>query len=82
MHYVWDFAILTKYSHLFWLGLGFTIAYTVGTIFLGTVIGLFVGIMRLAACPSSTGCSSPISNCSAVHRCWCRSSGSITRFPS
>ena len=27
MHYVWDFAILAKYSHLFWLGLGFTILY-------------------------------------------------------
>ena len=51
MHYVWDFAILTKYSHLFWLGLGFTIAYTVGTVFLGTVIGLFVGIMRLGRWP-------------------------------
>ena len=36
MHYVWDFAILGKYSHLFWLGLGWTIAYTIGTIFLGT----------------------------------------------
>ena len=21
MHYVWDFAILAKYGHLFWLGL-------------------------------------------------------------
>ena len=47
MHYVWDFAILGKYSHLFWLGLGWTIAYTIGTVFLGTVIGLVVGILRL-----------------------------------
>jgi len=31
MNYVWDFAILGKYSHLFWLGLGWTMAYTVGT---------------------------------------------------
>ncbi len=51
MNYVWDFAILSKYSHLFWLGLGWTMAYTIGTIFLGTVIGLAVGILRLARLP-------------------------------
>ena len=37
MNYVWDFAILTKYSHLFWVGLGWTIAYTVGTVLFGTL---------------------------------------------
>ena len=47
MHYVWDFAILGKYSHLFWLGLGLTILYTIGTILLGTLIGLVVGMLRL-----------------------------------
>src|SRR6478736_10337010 len=51
MPYVWDFAILGKYSHLFWLGLGWTIAYTIGTILLGTLIGLFVGIVRLRRLP-------------------------------
>src|SRR5438309_6301077 len=51
MHYVWDFAILGKYSHLFWLGLGWTIAYTIGTIILGTLIGLVVGILRLRRWP-------------------------------
>lgn len=51
MHYVWDFAILTKYSHLFWVGLGWTLAYTFGTIFLGTAIGLVVGILRLRPIP-------------------------------
>ena len=51
MNYVWDFAILGKYSHLFWLGLGWTIAYTIGTIVLGTLIGLVVGILRLRRCP-------------------------------
>ena len=51
MHYVWDFAILGKYSHLFWLGLGWTIAYTIGTVFLGTLIGLGVGVLRLAHLP-------------------------------
>src|SRR3982750_3830443 len=51
MLYVWDFAILGKYSHLFWLGLGWTIAYTIGTILLGTLIGLVVGILRLRRLP-------------------------------
>jgi polar amino acid transport system permease protein len=47
MNYVWDFAILGKYSHLFWLGLAWTIAYTIGTVFLGTVLGLIVGMLRV-----------------------------------
>jgi polar amino acid transport system permease protein len=47
MHYVWDFGILGKYSHLFWLGLGWTLVYTVGSIMLGSLIGLVVGILRL-----------------------------------
>src|SRR3954447_25943790 len=47
MNYTWDFAILTKYSHLFWVGLGWTMAYTIGTILLGSAIGLLVGIVRL-----------------------------------
>src|ERR1700721_4205912 len=51
MNYIWDFAILGKYSHLFWLGLGWTIAYTIGTVFLGTVLGLVVGILRLRRLP-------------------------------
>src|SRR6202140_1937661 len=51
MHYVWDFAILGKYSHLFWLGLGWTIAYTIGPVVLGTVLGLVVGILRLRRWP-------------------------------
>ncbi|KJC45928.1 ABC transporter permease [Bradyrhizobium sp. LTSPM299] len=51
MNYVWDFAILGKYSHLFWLGLGWTIAYTIGTIILGSLIGLIVGMLRLKRIP-------------------------------
>ncbi|CCD95263.1 putative amino acid transport protein (ABC superfamily, membrane) [Bradyrhizobium sp. ORS 375] len=47
MNYTWDFAILGKYSHLFWVGLGWTMAYTLGTILLGSLIGLLVGIVRL-----------------------------------
>ncbi|UGY12819.1 amino acid ABC transporter permease [Bradyrhizobium septentrionale] len=51
MNYVWDFAILGKYSHLFLLGLGWTMAYTIGTIILGTLIGLIVGMLRLRRIP-------------------------------
>jgi polar amino acid transport system permease protein len=51
MNYVWDFAILGKYSHLFWLGMGWTLAYTIGTIAIGTAIGLAVGILRLGRLP-------------------------------
>ena len=51
MNYVWDFGILAKYSHLFWLGLGWTIAYTIGTIILGSLIGLIVGMLRLKRIP-------------------------------
>jgi polar amino acid transport system permease protein len=47
MNYIWDFAILTKYSRLFWSGIAWTMAYTVGTVLLGTFIGLLVGILRL-----------------------------------
>lgn len=47
MDYVWDFAILTKYSRLFWIGIGWTVAYTLGTIVLGTLIGLAVALLRL-----------------------------------
>jgi polar amino acid transport system permease protein len=51
MHYVWDFSILGKYSHLFWLGLGWTMADTIGTIVLGTLLGLIVGMLRLKRWP-------------------------------
>lgn len=51
MHYVWDFAILGKYSHLFGLGLGWTVLYTALSVALGTLLGLLVGILRLRRLP-------------------------------
>src|SRR6202167_1396361 len=51
MNYVWDCGILTKYSHLSCLGIAWPMAYTVGTIVLGTLIGLVVGILRLRRYP-------------------------------
>lgn len=48
MDYIWDFAILWKYSRLFWSGVGWTMAYTFGTIVLGTLIGLGLAFMQLS----------------------------------
>ena len=40
-----------RHSHLFWSGLGWTLAYTVGTVALGTLLGLLVGILRIRRIP-------------------------------
>ena len=48
MHYQWDFPFLLRYAPLFWKGVGVTLAYTAGTIFLGLVLGLLIGLGRLA----------------------------------
>jgi polar amino acid transport system permease protein len=47
MVYHWDFYFLQRYIPLFWEGVGVTLAYTVGTIFIGLVVGLLVGLGRL-----------------------------------
>ena len=47
--YNWDFSFLWMYRGLLLRGLGFTIAYTVGSIAFGLLIGLIVGLMRLAS---------------------------------
>ena len=46
--YAWDFSFLWAYRSLILTGLGVTIAYTVGTILLGLVIGLVTGLLRLS----------------------------------
>lgn len=48
MHYQWDFLFLLRYAPLFWRGVLVTLAYTGGTIFLGLVLGLLVGLGRLS----------------------------------
>ena len=47
MHYEWDFLFLLRYTPLFWKGVAVTLAYTGGTIFLGLILGLVVGLGRL-----------------------------------
>ena len=52
--YAWDFSFLWAYRWLILAGLGVTIAYTVGTILLGLVIGLVAGLLRLSRNPMIT----------------------------
>jgi polar amino acid transport system permease protein len=52
--YAWDFSFLWAYRWLILTGLGVTIAYTVGTILLGLMIGLVAGLLRLSRNPMIT----------------------------
>lgn len=47
MNYHWSFAFLWQYEHLFVLGAGVTLAFTIGTVLLGLIVGLIIGIARL-----------------------------------
>src|ERR1700726_1700487 len=46
--YHWDFAFLWHYHGLILWGLGVTVAYTIGSIAIGMVIGLATGLLRLS----------------------------------
>ena len=48
MDYQWSFGFLLRYAPLFVSGALVTLAYTAGTILLGLVIGLAVGLARLS----------------------------------
>ena len=48
MHYQWDFVLLLRYAPLFWRGILVTLSYTAGTITLGLIIGLLIGLGRLS----------------------------------
>ena len=48
MGYEWSFGFLLRYTHLFLVGIGVTLAYTAGTVLLGLVIGLVLGLARLS----------------------------------
>jgi polar amino acid transport system permease protein len=48
MHYQWDFGFLLRYVPLFWKGALVTLAYTAGTILLGLIVGLLLGLARLS----------------------------------
>jgi polar amino acid transport system permease protein len=46
--YAWDFSFLWGYRELILIGLGVTIAYTIGSILIGLAIGLLTGLLRLS----------------------------------
>ena len=46
--YNWDFSFLWMYRWLLLVGIGYTVIYTVGSIFFGLMIGLVVGLLRLS----------------------------------
>src|SRR5579872_7631186 len=46
--YHWDFTFLWHYRGLILWGLGVTVAYTIGSIVLGMIIGLATGLLRLS----------------------------------
>lgn len=48
MPYQWSFGFLWHYEKLFIRGVEVTLAYTAGTIFLGLVLGLLIGMARLS----------------------------------
>ena len=48
MNYEWSFGFLWHYEKLFVTGVEVTLAYTFGTIFLGLIIGLAIGMARLS----------------------------------
>ncbi len=48
MGYQWSFGFLLRYAPLFWHGVLVTLAYTVGTVALGLLIGLLIGLGRLS----------------------------------
>jgi polar amino acid transport system permease protein len=52
--YAWDFSFLWGYRFLILEGLGVTIAYTIGTILLGLLVGLVAGLLRLSRNPLIT----------------------------
>ena len=48
MPYQWSFGFLLRYTHLFVVGAEVTLAYTAGTVLLGLVLGLLIGLGRLS----------------------------------
>ena len=48
MGYEWSFGFLLRYANLFLVGIGVTLSYTVGTVLLGLMIGLVLGLARLS----------------------------------
>ena len=48
MGYQWSFGFLLRYTHLFVVGVEVTVDYTDGTVLLGLLLGLLIGLGRLS----------------------------------
>ena len=64
--YAWDFGFLWSYRGLILEGLGITIAYTIGTIALGLLVGLAAGLLRLSR---SRAVTAPVVAYVEIFRC-------------
>jgi polar amino acid transport system permease protein len=47
MHYTWDFGFLGSYSRILWIGVGYTIGFTIITVIAGLTIGALMAAARL-----------------------------------
>ena len=47
MHYEWDFGFLWTYSRILWVGVGYTIGFTIITVAAGLTIGALMATARL-----------------------------------
>lgn len=66
MGYEWSFGFLWRYERLFVTGIEVTLAYTVGTIFLGLILGLGIGLARLS---KSKLINAPLVALTEIFRC-------------
>ena len=66
MGYEWSFGFLWHYERLFVVGVGVTLAYTLGTITLGLILGLAIGIARLS---KSRLVNAPLIGLTEIFRC-------------
>lgn len=48
MHYQWDFGFLLQYKGLIWVGILYTLGFTIGTVMSGLVVGCLVALARLS----------------------------------
>jgi polar amino acid transport system permease protein len=66
MGYEWSFGFLWRYERLFITGVEITLAYTFGTILLGLLLGLLIGMARLSR---SVLVNAPLVALTEVFRC-------------
>jgi polar amino acid transport system permease protein len=48
MHYEWDFGFLWQYARLIWIGVGYTVGFTILTALSGLIVGCAIAMARLS----------------------------------